>query len=174
MAFKYTAVPINLFSIDPSSTATGIAFFDKGKLKDYTTFVYKEKGAAKKVQYMGSNVQHFIEKYQYKEPKIIIESQFYHYTGKQNRTNPESIMLVQYTVGGIIFACTYFCDPKYVYLVKPVQWQGRNRSKKQTIMRINNAFSLKLKMKDNNTADAIGIGAWFLDQWRIGKFQGDL
>ena len=57
-----------------------------------------------------------------------------------------------------------------IYGVTPQTWKG-NRPKEYTLDIVNKTYSLELIPKENDIADAIYLGGWFLERQKIDPIQ---
>ena len=165
---------MRLLTIDPSLTCTGYAVWDiRGTWEDNTHALIhygcirtdiKESDESRlgtlRKGIRGVLETHDISLVVYEKPTAI--------TFKNKKGGYRQNLKYRQAVENVRVVCEdYFLgERKHVIGVTVGTWKGTGK-KKDTINKVNMCFGLELKARDNDIADAIGLGVWFLDRQRF-------
>lgn len=169
-----------LLAVDPSINTLGWAIFDipakhlyaSGTLK--TDKAARQKSLQERIANTIRELKEIIEADLPDIESVVIEEPQQWGAYKSVASQHAGSLMGLYLTVGTLFGVFYELD-KEVSLVKVSQWKG-NLPKHLTIKRVNQRFDTQLTMADNNEADAIGIGAFWLDHLKrddLGLIKGD-
>jgi len=155
---------MRILAIDPSITKTGWAVLesDRTELIDQGYYRPRDKWGRTRFQNLGVAVRGWCG--DYNPDAAIFEKASLPYHGKRiNRLHFNNYVSAVSTVENEL--CEVLgCDD--VYGVYPQTWK-QTKGKKTTIREANLLFRLELKKKDNDIADAIMLGVFFIERQRI-------
>jgi len=160
---------MNLLSIDPSMTCTGWAAWS---VPDDWTLEPKYLTGFDSIKTDTSDcVAARLDKLRYELeqvlgftlPDMIVYEAFpgCHYSGRGVKNIEKYIAAVE----RVNATCAKEIGYKNVIAVKATTWLA-TRKKQDTLDKVNLYFGLDLKKKDNDLADAIGLGMWFVERMR--------
>ena len=145
-------------SIDPSSTATGWAVWDGNILKSHGVIRPKKKyDADERSRLTVTAISDLLYAYEIGQA-IYEEAQKIDAYGRKN------IHIYKKAVRRVMARLVSELGEENVYPIDPQGWKG-NVKKAHTIRIVNLTYGLELT--DDNEADAIGIGQWFLKRQKI-------
>ncbi|GAF92409.1 unnamed protein product [marine sediment metagenome] len=150
---------VTTISLDPSSTATGFAIWQWGKLSCHGVIKPPRKDEAdERIRKMVEFVEDLIATYNvsqavFEEPQKIDPGGY-----KKN------LWIYKKAVQNISSHLVTLLGEGNVYPVGPQMWKGSSK-KKHTLREVNLIYGLELT--DDNEADAIKIGEWFLQRQRF-------
>ena len=178
--------PSTIIAVDASTNSLAFSYFDNGKLIKYgkirfngTDAIYKAGDACRKAIPFFKSVR---------SDAIVFESAIY-------SNSPKTAMQLSLVQGAII-AAAQVAGIKVVKTVTPMQWQNyigtrlltssekqdivrknpgksvswykgkqREARKNKTISSVNKKF--KIKIEDDDVADAVGLGWYVSDKWGV-------
>ena len=147
---------MRLLSLDPSSTCTGWACFDDGELIDYGSFRPPQKAdVSYRIDWTGGQVSDLIRR-RGDIDRVVIEDAAPPY-GNKRRGHDVYVRAVSF----IRWECEGILGKDAVEMVMPVTWKS-SAKKIDTIRVVNAEHDLELVKKDNDIADAIALGDWYL------------
>ena len=150
-----------ILSIDPSSTAIGVALFDMtGRNVDCCRLTPNYSGAAclHKLNMLANELKSYIDdmKFEHREIAIVVIEQPPTHQGP--RSNPGA----QHQAFGMVGRVLYECDLKRIYEVHPATWTG-NRKKENRQWRIRQTLGLAMNQdKGGDAVDALQLGKWWI------------
>ena len=147
-------------SIDPSSTATGWAVWYGGDLGPHGVIKPSRKCEA------DERVSQTIEVLTDMLGVYAITRAVYEEAQKIDAYNRKGIHIYKKAVRVIAMTLVDILGKDNVYTIDPQTWKGSDK-KEHTIRKVNLVYRLDLQNKDNDEADAIGIGEWFLKRQKI-------
>ena len=163
---------MRLLTIDPSLTCTGYAVWDIRKTWQYNkhSLIFYDSVSPDATEEFHARMSYLINSIRECLREHLISLVVYERASDFHYANRGVKNYQKYTeaVHGIKYICIDFFDgsPKNVIGVTAPTWKGSGK-KKDTLNKVNLFFGLDLKVKDNDIADAIGLGMWFLDRQRI-------
>ena len=160
-----------LLALDPSSTCTGWAVFHRNARAGIKLHRYGRVKASKRLS-VPERVESMVIDLGVVIMKESPDCAFIERPGKANYFNKQG----QRTSSGTdtlyhAWACIYAMLAEHlglynVYGVRPQSWKG-NGSKLATIETVNLAYGLSLTLTENDMADAVYMGGWFLERQKI-------
>jgi len=156
---------ITLIALDPA-TCTGWAVFEcdaeyrNEQLLDYGKFIAKNKEGGKLADIAK---QIGILCREHAPSEAIFERAGVPYRGR--RINIQTFSIYTQAVGAVESALRLQLGDDNVFGCYPQTWKASEK-KERTIKRMNLIWGLELEYKDNDIADAIGIGTWYFGRKR--------
>lgn len=141
--------------VDPSTLSTGYAVLDQnGELVDYGVFnPSKDLPMHERLRIQYNGLQEVIDKWNI--VCMLCEDQ-------HSRKNIDTLKKLSQTRGIVMLAAAQNCIE--FLLATPSHWRkiylgDGKATKKDCVLKVNEQYGLKLKMAQNDIAEAIGIGA---------------
>jgi len=160
---------MNLLSLDPSLTCTGWAVWDVRDDWRWTKKSLIDHGHYKTDPKDGSDddrLDLLTGTMQEKMRDFYVEKVVYEKAPLVNRGRvSNNILKYRRAVDYVSQTCNLQIGRENVYGCFPTTWKGSGK-KEDTILIVNDAFDLNFEYKENDIADAIGIGLWFIERQR--------
>lgn len=167
---------MKLLSLDPSLTCTGWAVWNVSDcwrevdLEDFDNIKTCPEDAGNdedvdndRLWYISESINKIIKDCDIEQ--VVYEKDCpYNYTGRGR--GQKNMDKYRRAVTYIYAHCTIAVGRKNVYGVFADTWKGTEK-KHATIKNVNSLYGLDLKKKDNDIADAIAVGHWFIKRQRI-------
>jgi Holliday junction resolvasome RuvABC endonuclease subunit len=166
---------ITLLSIDPSLTSTGYAVWgvedwrlERKTLLDFGCYKTRATDSdGERLDCLTGTIREII-RCQMVDVVVYEKATAYNY-GNRGQKN---IQKYRDAVAHVDRACADMIGRENVYGVTAPTWKGTGK-KHSTIKKVNLVFGLELKQRDNDAADAIGIGMWFIGRQRVAPIKHD-
>lgn len=145
--------------VDPSTVSTGWAVFSQeGDLVDYGVIRPSDKlPIHERLGIQFATLEEIVSKW--KITRMLCEDQFGGFGGKQNLDTLKKLSQTR----GMVMVVAAKNNIEF-NIATPTQWRkiylgAGNATKRDCVKRVNEQYSLSLKMVQNDIAEAIGIGA---------------
>ena len=164
---------ITAISMDPSSTQTGYSIYQQRdcsiELIDFGSIKPPAKlPAVERVESMVIDLGVLISKHKPAQGFIECLGKATYQRGGKSGNAGEHVLRKAWAV---LYALLVEQLGLYnIYGVTPQTWKG-NRPKEYTLDIVNKTYSLELIPKENDIADAIYLGGWFLERQKIDPIQ---
>lgn len=168
--------PVMLLSIDPSLTSTGYAVWEvadwqwtKNSLLRYGCYETDigDGSTGERLDLLVGTVREIIKDW-FIEEVVYEKAASVNYAGRGQK----NIDKYRNAVANVERACVDQVGRENVYGVTAPTWKG-TANKKATLKEVNALLDLELKFADNDIADAMKIGIWFIERQRLHPIKHD-
>jgi Holliday junction resolvasome RuvABC endonuclease subunit len=166
---------ITLLSIDPSLTSTGYALWvfndwkvERKNLISFDCYKTNPKDSdGERLDCLTGTIREIIRG-QMVDVVVYEKATAYNYSDRGQK----NMQKYRDAVAQVDRACVDMIGRENVYGVTAPTWKGTGK-KHSTIKNVNLIFGLDLLQKDNDIADAIGVGLWFIERQRVAPIKHD-
>jgi len=158
---------MRLLALDPSLTCTGWATFDAGKLDTFGSIITNKKADT---EIRLQEITELLDDVMLGQglTNAVIEIPAPGIYGRKRKGHDKYVTAVQVCKS----VCWQRLGADKVFLVDAPTWK-KTAKKQDTIMVVNAEHGLCLKKKDNDIADAIALGDWYLRDLKFRKLKAD-